>query len=161
MPGRRRRSSTKTPTVRSKAELGEVRNGRLHLPDHPLALKGGWVSERRALAFQSRNGVCVCDAGQSSMEWADAKVVDVGSGDPLVLCQSHAGLRWFAAHIAATGFGGAVGERLTVELGALWAAACPAGGSSVPEERQGHRETPFGGSPGVRPSPDSQEAMST
>lgn len=157
MTGRRRKATTKRPGP----EAGEVRNGRVYLPDHPLALKGGWVSERRALAFQSRNGVCVCDAGKQPMEWADAKVVDAGNGDPLVLCQSHAGLRWFATHIATTGFGDDDGQRLAVELGALWSAACAAGGPRLTEARQGNRATPFGVRPGVRPSHDPQEVMST
>lgn len=158
MPKRRHPPRPKGPTP----EVGAVRNGYVYLPDHPLAVRGGWVAEHRAAAFASRNGIAECDAGKSQMEWRNAKVVNVGEGDWLVLCQSHAALRWFAAHVAATRFGGSEGERLAVDMGALWKAPCPAAeGSSGTEDRQDFMDTPIGVIHGGPAAPETQEVVLT
>lgn len=140
MPARRRSTAPRTP----KRQPGEVHDGRVYLPDHPLAVRGGWVLERRLAAFQARNGECICDAGLLSIDWAKAKVIQDDDGELLVLCQTHAALRWLAVHINSTGFGGGDGDQAVARMTPLWRADCPAGGPRVPGERQDSMEDPFG-----------------
>lgn len=155
-----RRRQTR-PRPKTKPEPGAVHGDRVYLPEHPLGGRNGWVLQHRVAVFSARNGICRCDAGKEPMDWAEAKVIDGGNGEWLVLCNTHTVIRWLARHIDSTGFGGPAGARLAVDMVALWKAPCPtAGGSSCSEDRQEQQGVPLRGIPGGPAAPVSQEARS-
>lgn len=161
MGRQRRRTPAKPAQPKHVRQPGDVVGNRVYLPGHACAGQRGWVGAHRLVAFNDRNGVCVCDAGKQAMEWPAAKVVDV-DGKLMVLCQMHGLLRWLAQNIVDTRFGGADGERLAVALGALWSAPCPAlGGPRFTEDQDALGEDPFGASPPIGQPPATQVEIST
>lgn len=126
---------------------GSIRGDRVYLPGHLVSAANGWASLRRVAAFDARRGVCVCDATGAPLDWPAAKVVD-GDNGAMVLCQAHTWVRLFAEFVIAYEFGGGVGARIVGDLGALWAASCPAvGGASDSEAARDQGAPPTEGTP--------------